>query len=129
MDKEMLKFIEIRNCYVRPRIGELSINEKALAEYEKFCLDLIKQLKKKDEVIKELTKNENSNNFLKDSLKLQIEFNKLLKKNNVTMINLRNLCIPFRDKYNFTDHQTLRIAREEVTKEELLQILEDKEVK
>lgn len=44
MDKEMLKFIEIRNSYVRPKIGELSINEKALAEYEKFCLDLIKQL-------------------------------------------------------------------------------------
>lgn len=90
---------------------------------------ILNELKKKDEVIKELTKNENSNNFLKDSLKLQIEFNKLLKKNNVTMIGLRNLCIPFRDKYNFTDHQTLRIAREEVTKEELLQILEDKEVK
>lgn len=106
--------------------------DRTIYQYIKEILDLnsayAKQLKKKDEVIKELTKNENNNNFLKDSLKLQIEFNKLLKKNNVTMINLRNLCIPFRDKYNFTDHQTLRIAREEVTKEELLQILEDKEV-
>lgn len=55
MDKEMLKFIEIRNSYVRPKIGELSINEKALAEYEKFCLDLIKQLENKDEVIENIT--------------------------------------------------------------------------
>lgn len=43
MDNNMLKFIKIRNSYGRRRIGELSINEQALAEYEKFCLDLIKE--------------------------------------------------------------------------------------
>lgn len=51
MDNNMLRFVEIRNTYARPKIGELSINEKALAEYEKFCLDLIKENKKQKEMI------------------------------------------------------------------------------
>lgn len=51
MDDNMLKFIEIRNSYARPKIGELSINEKALVEYEKFCLNLIKENEKQKEMI------------------------------------------------------------------------------
>lgn len=51
MDNNMLKFIKIRNSYGIRRIGELSINEQALLEYEKFCLDLIKENEKQKEVI------------------------------------------------------------------------------
>lgn len=56
MDSNMLKFIEIRNSYARPKIGELSINEKALAEYEKFCLDLIKDNEYQKEIIDKVRK-------------------------------------------------------------------------
>ena len=51
MDKNMIKLSEIMNSYSRPKIGELSINERALAEYERFCLKLIKENKKQKEVI------------------------------------------------------------------------------
>ena len=51
MNKNMLKFIKIRNSYTIPKIGELSINEKALLEYEKFCLELMNQAEKQKEVI------------------------------------------------------------------------------
>ena len=51
MDNNMLKFIKIRNSYTIPKIVELSINEKALLEYEKFCLELMNQVKKQKEVI------------------------------------------------------------------------------
>lgn len=51
MDNNMLKFIEIRNSYTIPKIGELSINEKALLECEKFCLELMSQVDKQKEVI------------------------------------------------------------------------------
>lgn len=56
MDNNMLRFVEIRNTYARPKIGELSINEKALAEYEKFCLDLIRDNEKQKEIIDKLKK-------------------------------------------------------------------------
>lgn len=36
------------------------------------------------------------------------------------------LCVPFRDKYNLTDKQTLCVARDELSKQELLDILENK---
>lgn len=51
MDDNMLKFIEIRNSYTIPKIKELSINEKALVEYEEFCLNLIKGNEKQKEMI------------------------------------------------------------------------------
>ena len=51
MDNNMLKFIKIRNSYTIPKIVELSINEKALLEYEKFCLELMNQVEKQKEVI------------------------------------------------------------------------------
>ena len=49
MDINMLKFIEIMKSYNRPQIGELSINEKVLFEYEKFCFELIEQIKNQEE--------------------------------------------------------------------------------
>ena len=51
MDNNMLKFIEIRNSYYYPKLGELSINEQALIEYERFCIELIKKCEKQKEVI------------------------------------------------------------------------------
>ncbi len=56
MDNNMLKFIKIKNSYSRPKMGELSINEKALFEYEKFCLELIKQVQNQKEVIDKVNK-------------------------------------------------------------------------
>lgn len=46
-----LKFIAIKNSYAIPKMGELSIDEKALLEYEKFCLELMNQAEKQKEVI------------------------------------------------------------------------------
>lgn len=62
--------------------------------------------------------------FFKDILKLQLEWNKLLKNNNITKKAIIDLCVPFRDKYNLTDKQTLCIARDELSKQVLLDILE-----
>ena len=62
MDNNMLKFIKIRNSYTIPKIGELSINEKALLEYEKFCLELMNQCEKQKEVIDKA--NKKLNNFI-----------------------------------------------------------------
>ena len=50
----MIKLSEIMNSYSRPKIGELSINERALAEYERFCLELINENKNQKEVIDKL---------------------------------------------------------------------------
>lgn len=63
-------------------------------------------------------------NFLKDVLHLQIEWTKLLKNKKMTKKAIIDLCVPFRDKYNLTDKQTLCIARDELTKQQLLNILE-----
>ena len=62
MKNYMLKFIKIKNRYGIRRIGELSINEQALVEYEKFCLDLIKENEKQKEVIDKA--NKKLNNFI-----------------------------------------------------------------
>lgn len=66
----------------------------------------------------------NSNEFYKDVLKLQIEWQKLFNSKQMTKKAIIDLCVPFRDKYNLTDKQTLCIARNELSKQELLNILE-----
>ena len=62
--------------------------------------------------------------FFKDVLKLQLNWNKLLNKGQMTKKAIIDLCVPFRDKYNLTDKQTLCIARDELSKQELLNIIE-----
>lgn len=59
-EEMMFKYAQIRNSYARKRFGTLTNEEKALIDYETFCLELIKenenlqsQLKAKEEVIKE----------------------------------------------------------------------------
>ncbi len=46
--------------------------------------------------------------------KFQDNWNKLVESGQMTIQAIRNLCIPFRDKYKLTDKQTLQIARREV---------------
>lgn len=38
------------------------------------------------------------------------------------------LCVPFRDKYGLTDLQTLRIARQEMSLMEIVDLLQPKEI-
>ena len=73
MDNNMLKFIEIRNSYYYPKLGELSINEQALIEYEKFCIELIKKCEKQKEVIDNIKKYFDTGSFRDDCDCLKIE--------------------------------------------------------
>ena len=68
----------------------------------------------------------NSSEFYKDILKLQRDWQKLFNSKQMTKKAIVELCAPFRDKYNLTDKQTLCIARDELSKQELLDILESK---
>ena len=69
----------------------------------------------------------NSNEFYKDVLKLQRDWQKLFNSKQMTKKAIIELCVPFRDKYNLTDKKTLCVARDELSKQELLDILERKE--
>lgn len=60
--------------------------------------------------------------FLKDAVKLEEDYQKLLDEKRLTKKAMCDLCIPFRDKYGLTDSQTLRIARSEVTHHEIIAI-------
>lgn len=68
----------------------------------------------------------NSSEFYKDILKLQRDWQKLFNSKQMTKKAIVELCVPFRDKYNLTDKQTLCVARDELSKQELLDILESK---
>ena len=68
----------------------------------------------------------NSSEFYKDILKLQIDWQKLFNSKQMTKKAIVELCVPFKDKYNLTDKQTLCVARDELSKQELLDILESK---
>ena len=68
----------------------------------------------------------NSSEFYKDILKLQRDWQKLFNSKQMTKKAIVELCASFRDKYNLTDKQTLCVARDELSKQELLDILESK---
>ena len=53
------------------------------------------------------------NNFYKEAAELQEKYKKLIDEKRLTKKAMCDLCIPFRDKYDSTDLQTLRIARKE----------------
>lgn len=55
------------------------------------------------------------NNILIEAGKLQDGYDELLESGNFTKKALCDLCIPFRDKYELTDMQTLQIARKEMS--------------
>ena len=51
--------------------------------------------------------------------KLQKDWNKLKQTPRMSIDNIKEICIPFRDKYNLSDRETLGIARDEFSFEEL----------
>lgn len=53
IDEKMLKYAQIRQGYTRRKFGVLSNEEKALANYEKFCVELIEEI----EQLKDRTEN------------------------------------------------------------------------
>lgn len=61
---------------------------------------------------------------VKDIVKLQESYNKLVKTKTLSKRKLCELCIPFRDKFGLTDIETLRIARNEITLKEIEKINE-----
>ena len=65
MNEEMIKFAQIRSSYARKRFGTLSNEEKALADYETFILELIKE---NDYLQQENDNLKLENNMLKVSL-------------------------------------------------------------
>ena len=64
-----------------------------------------------------------SENFFKEASILQEKYQDLIDSKKVNKKNICDLCIPFRDRYNLTDLQTLRIARKELDLSEMVKLL------
>lgn len=62
--------------------------------------------------------------FLKESAQLQEKYQQIVDKKKLTKKAMCDLCIPFRDKYGLTDLQTLKIARQEMSLQEMLDLLQ-----
>lgn len=54
---------------------------------------------------------------------LQQEYKKLVSNKKLSKKAICELCIPFRDKYELTDLQVLRIARKEMELSEIIDLL------
>lgn len=61
---------------------------------------------------------------IREAATLQTEYKALVSTKRLTKKAMCDLCIPFRDKYGLTDLQTLRIARNEMSLIEMLDLLE-----
>lgn len=55
---------------------------------------------------------------------LQAAYQRLIDERRLTKKAMCDLCIPFRDKYGLKDSQTLRIARNEMDLQEMVNLLE-----
>ncbi len=66
---------------------------------------------------------------LKDVASLQREWNKLLESGRVTKRDICELCLPFKEKYNLTDMQALKVARNELSIEEVLGVFDGEALK
>ena len=62
-------------------------------------------------------------NLLREVGNLQSSYQKLCRSNKLSKKEICNLAIPFRDKYNLTDLQALRIARNELSVAEIADLL------
>lgn len=51
-DKFMRKLAQIRSGYTRKKFGTLNNEEKTLIDYERFCLELIKEIEQLNEDVK-----------------------------------------------------------------------------
>lgn len=65
--------------------------------------------------------------ILHEIIDLQDDYNRLRFQEKLTKQNICNLVIPFRDKYQLSDKDALRIARNELSLKELVNLLESKE--
>lgn len=63
---------------------------------------------------------------LREAATLQESYKKLCAQKRLTKKAICELCVPFRDKYGLTGLQTLKIARNELSLSELLDLLENK---
>ncbi len=61
-------------------------------------------------------------NALREAAVMQEEYQRLTAEKKLSKKAICALCVPFRDKYGLTDLQTLRIAREEMSLMEMLQL-------
>ena len=68
--------------------------------------------------------NKEINEMVKDISALQVEYQRLIEKRQLTKKAMCDLVIPFRDKYKLTDKVALMCARNEITFQELAIILE-----
>lgn len=62
---------------------------------------------------------------LKDIVSLQKSYNQLLREKKLTKKALCDLCVPFRDAHGLTDGETLRLARNEMSLEEIAKIMKE----
>lgn len=61
---------------------------------------------------------------IREVVKLQEGYTKLVKTQQLSKKNICELVIPFRDRYGLTDLQALRIARKEMDLAEIIKVLE-----
>lgn len=66
--------------------------------------------------------------IFKEIAVIQEEYNRLIKENKMTKKALCDLCVPFRDKYNLSDLETLNLARNQMTLSEIINLFERKGV-
>lgn len=60
---------------------------------------------------------------LREAAQMQEKYQQLADEEKLTKKAMCDLCVPFRDKYGLTDLQTLKIARREMSLQEILDLL------
>lgn len=65
----------------------------------------------------------NKMDAIREAATLQQEYQKLVDNKKLSKKAICELCIPFRDKYELTDLQVLRIARKEIDLSEMIDLL------
>lgn len=65
--------------------------------------------------------------ILEEIVELQNSYQELADEKRLTKKAMCDLCVPFRDKYNLTDLQMLRIARKQMELDEIVAVFEQKE--
>lgn len=64
--------------------------------------------------------------ILHEIIDLQNAYEKLRFQKKLTKQNICNLVIPFRDKYQLSDQEALRVARNQISLKEIVSIFEPK---
>ena len=59
IDELMMRFAQIRSSYAKKMFGNLSNEDKALIDYESFCLELIKEVDQLKDVVEKARENIN----------------------------------------------------------------------